>query len=160
MRDKDRQRRETVTPAYFSSPGCSHHPAPVQCLAPGKHTHTSSLFHSLTSNVSLLANTHTHTFIVSQLNIQCLAPGKHTHTPSLFQSLTANVSLLANTHTTFIVSELNSQCLAPGKHTHTFIVSQLNSQCLTPGKHTHTPSLFHSLTANVSLLANTQAFNA
>ena len=111
MRDKDRERRETVTPAYFSSPGCSHHPAPVQRLAPGKHTHT-------------------HTFIVSQLNSQCLAPGKHTG----FQCFTITFNVSWQTHT------------------EAFIVSVFNIQCLTAGKHIDRLSLFQCLTHNVLLL--------
>ena len=90
MRDKDRERRETVTPAYFSSPGCSHHPAPVQCLAPGKHTGFQCL--TITFNVSW--QTHTEAFIVSVFNIHCLTAGKHTDRLSLFQCLTHNVLLL------------------------------------------------------------------
>ena len=94
------------------------------------NTHTPSLFHSLTSNVSLLANTHTHTFIVSQLNSQCLAPGKHTG----FQCFTITFNVSWQTHR------------------EAFIVSVFNIHCLTAGKHIDRLSLFQCLTHNVLLL--------
>ena len=98
-------------------------------LLANTHTHTPSLFHSLTANVSLLANTHTHTFIVSQLNSQCLAPGKHTG----FQCFTITFNVSWQTHTeAFIVSVFNIQCLTAGKHIDRLSLFQCLTQCLAP----------------------------